>query len=321
VLNDTTARGSGCRAVQGEEVACGRGDGGAFRFRDPGEQREERSGAGDAGGFDGLVKHADRVDGVAKVLERFEEESDPFGLGPVAPDHGGEHGLGQARCDADAAAGESAQVKVPEMDDGGLFADAADDQGGVDEGGQAAEVGIAGGVGSDRGVFDRADESVGDEGRDVIRFDEAVVFHVEQGGDAGCLDEAADAGGDAGAGGDALLGKDHEGGEPEAAGDAGLVHEGSIGRADRRDDEGFGACGGRQEGEGRFELGGRQVIEVGVAAVEQEADAARFEVADQAEVFVRGEGLVGAPGQGGHGHDGASEERGVERGGEHGFSG
>ena len=68
--------------------------------------------------------------------------------------------------------------------------------------------------------------------------------------------------------------EDHGGGEGEVAEDGGLVHADTVGWAGGRDDVAVRRGVFCEEGEDAGELGGAQVVEDGVAAVEEDADAA-----------------------------------------------
>jgi hypothetical protein len=108
----------------------------------------------DAGGGDGFVKDADGVNLVAKIFEGTEDSADVFGKIKVAGVDGGEHFLGEVGADTNAARGEAIDLKFCKMGDGGLLADSADDEAGIDKPDEAGQVIILRRVLADDGVFD-----------------------------------------------------------------------------------------------------------------------------------------------------------------------
>lgn len=96
-----------------------------------------------------------------------------------------------------------------------------------------------------------------------------------------------------------------------------MVHHGAIERPDSGDDESVVSSGGGEVGEQLSVLANGDVVEVGVTAVEENADAAGLHVADELGVFGVGEGVVGVAAEWGDGDDGAAEVGGRDGGGLH----
>ena len=292
-------------------------DGGDEVSGEAGEEGEDGAGVGDAGEGDGVVEDKDGAVGVAEVFEGEELFAEVFGAGFVTGVDGVHHLGGEGGGDADAAGGEAVDAEVAEVDEGGLLTDAADDDFGVHEAHEFAKDGVIGGVFADDGVFDPGDEAVVDEGGGEFGGDVGGVLHVEDGGDAGFFDEVTDAGGDALGFGGEEGGEDHGGGELEVPEDGGLVHHGAVEGADGGDDEGVGGGGGGEEREELGVFADSDVVEVSVAAVEEDADAAGLHVADELGVLGVGEGVIGVAAERGDGDDGAAEVGGSDGGGLH----
>ena len=271
------------------------------------EEGEDGTGVGDPGEGDGLVQDADGVDFVAEVFEGFEDGADVFGALEVACVDGGEHGLGEIGAEADAARGKSVDLKFGEMGDRGLLSDAADDEARIDDFDEAGEVIILGGIFADDGVFDPRNESVVDECRDGFWLEVAFELNVEDGRFSEGFDEFSEAGGNARVGDEAWHGEDHHGGEIEVFEDDGLIHHGAVGGADRWDDEGLLSTLGCDDVESFGVFAGGDVVEVGVATVEEGGHSSGFDVADDFGVFLALEFQVSVAGQGRDRDDGGVE--------------
>ena len=109
------------------------------------------------------MEDANRVDFVAEILEGFEGVADTLGEFEVSAVDGPEHFLGKIGTDADTTGGEAVDLKFGEVGDGGLLANAADDEPGIDDFNEAGEVVVLGRFFANDGVFDPRNESVVDK--------------------------------------------------------------------------------------------------------------------------------------------------------------
>ena len=96
-----------------------------------------------------------------------------------------------------------------------------------------------------------------------------------------------------------------------------MVHHGAIERPDSGDDKGVVSSGGGKVGKELGVLANGDVVEVGVTAIEENADAAGLHVADELGVFGVREGVVGIAAERGDGDDRAAEVGGRDGGGLH----
>ena len=261
------------------------------------------------------MENPDRIDRVPQILQWLKDAAQAFGLGPVLPTDGCEQLLREARCHTAAAGGEAAEAKVAQVDDCWLLADTADDRRRIDQPDQFPQVGVICRIIAHGGVLDRTDQSITAEPRRVSRIDIAIVLDVEQGGDTGSLDELSHTGSDAGARRDALLRQHHHRLEAMLSNHLGMVQQQAVGRSGGRHDNRLVAgCFGEQAQQ-RFILSQGQMIDVGVAAIEQQRHATGLDVPDDLLVGCRVDRAIGSAGQRRHGHDRAFQMGGGEGGG------
>jgi len=258
-----------CVSLVGEERFRGGLDGCFEGLWELCEEGQEWAGGSDACEFDSGVKHGDGAVRVSQIFETFVAGADGFSRFEVARLHRAEHFLGRCWGHADASAGVGFYAELAPVDDGGLFADSADEEVGADGVNDAAEEGIFGGILADDGILDPRDDACIHEGFDDVRGDVAFIFHVEDCGDAGFFGPAEDGVTNAFGVGDGGGRKEHRGGEAAFLEDGGLIHgEAEVGAHARNN-----PC---VSGSTCFELvehflifGKRNVIEVCVSTVEE----------------------------------------------------
>ena len=262
-----------------------------------------RAGVGDVGSGDCFVKNANGIDLVAEVFQWLESLADRFGGFEVVTIDSSEHFLGEIGTDADTAGGESIDLKLREVRDGRLFADAADDEFGVDEFDELGEIIVLRRVLADDGVFNPGNEAVVDERSDGFRFKVTFKLDVEDAGLTKGFDEFPEAVCYTGVGSESLHRQDHDGGEVEIAEDHRLIHHGAISGTDGGDDEGVVSTFGRDDVEGLGVFAGSDVVKIGIAAIEESRDSAVFDVSNDLGVFFSVDFEIRVARQGGNGDD------------------
>ena len=258
-----------CASLVSEEPFCGGFDGRFEGLWELCEKGQEWAGGGDACEFDSGVEHGDGAMGVAQIFETFVAGADGFGGFEVTGLHCAKHFLRGRWGHADASARISFYAEVAPVDDGGLFADAADEEFGAHGVYDAAQQRVFGWVFAYDRVLDPGNHSGIHEGFDDLGGDVAFVFHVENGWDSRFFCPAEDGVTNALWVGDGGGGEEHRGGEAAFLEDGGLIHgEAEIG-PHAWDNPRVGGSTGFELVEHFFVFGKRNVVEVCVSTVEQ----------------------------------------------------
>ena len=253
------------------------------------------------------MKHEDGAVRVAQIFQFREFLADGLGGGVVFVQDGLQHRGGAFRRDADAASGESCETEVAHVHDGGLFADAADDEFRIDEFDELFEPRILLRILDDDGVFDPTDESVIHERGGEFRRDVTGIFDVKHGRHAGFFHEVTHGRRDASGLGREERGQQHRGGIFGAAQHFRLIHRGAIHRPDGGHDPHVLRREIGEHGEQALVFADADVVEIRVATVQQRADATFVEMADETAVLRFAERELRVPAERRDGDDGGNE--------------
>jgi hypothetical protein len=267
------------------------------------------------------VQHTDRTERVAQVLEGKELRPLLLGVVPAPLLAQREETHRAVRGDAHRAGGEPLQAEVAQVHDRRPLADAAHDELPVDDVEQRAEIDVLARIGAHRRVLDAGDEPVVHERRDLARLEIAVRLDVHDHRLAEPLREAADAGHDAVAGGRKRERKDHHGRKAASPQRRELIDQLPEVGTDGWDDPRVVARLLLEHVEDLAQLARTDVVQVGVPAVQQRADAALLEVLDERAIVGAADRQVAMPRERRHGDDGGGEVGGADRGRLHSGSG
>jgi hypothetical protein len=182
--------------------------------------------------------------------------------------------------DADAARSIGAQAVTGQMHMDGRLAHAAGNVAGADGAAKVRQILVTGGVGALYRIFDEADGAVGQQGGDAVGREVVFALDIENQRRSKGIGGGADGFLDSGGMGREAHGQGHDTGEFAIAQDATFVQQLAEIRTNRGDDGGFRRGGFAQQIHQRGETAAIIMVEIGIAAIEQGANAAMFYMSD-----------------------------------------